>query len=119
MTLTRARRLSLIAALLLPLLAPAASETDWIADALAARHAQALAAYEIGHWVEAYQGFAALADEGHRPAARVALLMASRGPVLYGKTFAAPLAQRQRWAALQTPPMAVDFFDADPRLARR
>lgn len=115
MPLPRLHRLSLILALLLPLLAPAASAPD----VLAQRHAEALAAYQIGHWAAAYQAFVALADAGHRPAARVALLMAARGPALYGQSFEASAPQRQRWAALQVPPVEADFFESPQRLTSR
>lgn len=35
----------------------------------------ALVAYERNHWQQAYDAFASLADQGHREAARIALLM--------------------------------------------
>jgi hypothetical protein len=115
MTLFRLHRLPLIMALALPLLAPAAAAPDDRDQ----RHAAALAEYEACHWATAYQTFAVLAEEGHRPAARIALLMAARGPALYGQSFAASAAQRQRWAAQQVPPVAADFFAAEERLATR
>lgn len=115
MPLPRMHRASLMATLLLPLLAPAASEPDL----LARRHAAALAAYDAGHWDQAYPAFVALADEGHRPAGRLALLMAARGAALYGQSFEASAPQRQRWAALQVPAMAADFFDPPQRIASR
>ena len=89
-------RLPLLAALMLPLVGNAAGG----ADALAQRHAAALVEYEACHWVQAYRAFAALADEGHQPAARVALLMAAHGSKLYGQAFDASVAQRKRWAML-------------------
>lgn len=115
MKLSRLHHLPLIAALLLPLLAPAASETDDRAQ----RHAAAMFDYENSHWAAAYQALAALADEGHRPSARVALLMAARGPALYGQSFEASAPQRQRWAALQVPPVEADFFESPRRLTSR
>lgn len=115
MILTRLLRVPLIAALLLPLAAPAAGT----ADELASRHDAALAEYEACHWALAYQSFKALADAGHSPAARVALLMAGRGPTLYGQAFEASVPQRQRWAALQMPPSGSEGLVADERLARR
>lgn len=125
MTPIRLRHLPLMAALLLPLLAPAASETaprsapHALQDtAHAAAHAAALAEYEAGHWSQAYTAFVALADQGHAQAARIALLMAARGPVLYGQAFDASVPQRQRWAAMQVPPLDADFFVSGPLATR-
>lgn len=115
MNLLRLHRVPLIVALLLPLLAPAASEPDL----LARRHAAAMAAYDAAQWDRAFPALVALADAGHRPAARLALLMAARGAALYGQPFEASALQRQRWAALQVPAIAVDFFDPPQRLALR
>lgn len=110
----RPHHLLLMATLLLPLLAPAAAERD---DRIV-RHAAALAAYEAGQFSRAYPAFVALAEQGYRPAARLALLMASRGRALYGQVFAASLPQREHWAAMQVPPLPADAFAADRPAAR-
>lgn len=59
----------------------------------------ALSRYERCHWHQAYTLLAMLADEGHAQAARMALLMHSHGPTMYGLDFPAPSAQRERWLA--------------------
>lgn len=112
---SRLHPVALSAALLLPLLAPAASEPD----ERVGRHAAALADYETGHWARAYRALVALAEQDHPPAARLALLMATRGPALYGQAFEASRQQRRRWAMLQMPPVDADFFAAESRLASR
>lgn len=56
--------------------------------------------YEAGHWADAFEGFASLADCGHREAARIALQMRQFGPHLYGRVFMAGPRQLQRWRAL-------------------
>jgi hypothetical protein len=50
-----------------------------------------------GRWADAYEELATLADAGHREAARIALLMATRGPRLFGRGFAASPRRRERW----------------------
>jgi hypothetical protein len=57
----------------------------------------ALAQLERGDWPGAFEQMAALADKGHAPAARIALLMAARGTALFGGIFEATSAQRLRW----------------------
>ncbi|MBL8349125.1 MAG: hypothetical protein JNL87_02325 [Burkholderiaceae bacterium] len=115
MKLYRLNRLFLLAALAMPWAASAASASDPLAE----RHAEALLAYENCHWATAFQAFSALADEGHRPSARVALLMAARGPALYGQSFEAGAPQRQRWAGLQAWPVDTETPAAAQRLAGR
>lgn len=58
----------------------------------------AMRAYEVNHWPQAYAAFAALADQGHAEAARVALLMRRHGPALYGQRFAADDRQVELWS---------------------
>ena len=50
-------------------------------------------------WPRAFDELARLADAGHREGARIALLMAARGPRLFGRNFAVDAARRQRWLA--------------------
>ena len=52
-----------------------------------------------GRWTEAYDLLASLADAGDPEAARVAMLMAMRGPRLFGRSFAATSSRRRRWQA--------------------
>ena len=48
-------------------------------------------------WLAAFTEMARLADAGHPAAARIALLMATRGPRLFGRAFPASSSQRRRW----------------------
>lgn len=49
---------------------------------------------------EAYGRFAELADEGHAPAAWMALMLVSNGPTLFGGAWSATPGQLRRWTAL-------------------
>ena len=53
---------------------------------------------EHGEWSRAFAELVALADAGDREAARIALLMAVRGPRLFGRSFLTSPAQRERWS---------------------
>ena len=70
------------------------------AESQATRFRHAMHAYETSHWLLAFDAFAALADEGHVPSARIALQMAKYGPRLYATRFEASAARSQRWLAL-------------------
>ena len=54
--------------------------------------------YEDCHWEYAFERVAMLADYGHAPAAKLALLMLRYGSALYGTNFVAHPAQVARWA---------------------
>lgn len=54
--------------------------------------------YEGCHWEFAFERLARLADQGHTPAAKLALLMMRYGATLYGTSFDARLEQVARWA---------------------
>ena len=54
--------------------------------------------YEDCHWEFAFERVALLADHGHAPAAKLALLMLRYGSSLYGTSFNAKPAQVARWA---------------------
>jgi hypothetical protein len=54
-------------------------------------------AYALGHWQEAFDAFAALADLGQPDAARIAALMWRFGPSLYHTRFSADAARVRRW----------------------
>jgi hypothetical protein len=56
--------------------------------------------YTRQHYAGAFEPWARLADDGHRPAVRIALLMAERGTRLFGHRFVASTASRRRWQAL-------------------
>ena len=58
----------------------------------------ALRLYRDGHWAFAFDRLAVLADQDHAPAAKLALLMARYGVMLYGVCFAVEPAQVARWA---------------------
>jgi hypothetical protein len=51
-------------------------------------------------YAQAFDVLARLADDGHVPAARIALLMATQGTRLYGHRFGASTAACRRWQAL-------------------
>ena len=54
--------------------------------------------YEDCHWEFAFDRLAVLADQGHAPAAKLALLMLRYGSSLYGTSFNAKPEQVARWA---------------------
>lgn len=61
---------------------------------------QAQEAFVAGRYAEAYGRYAALADEGHAPAAFMALLLVANGPAVFGGEWSATPGQLQRWRAL-------------------
>ena len=63
----------------------------------------AMLVYEVNHWSQSDAGFAALADQGHSGAARLALQMWRHGPPLYDQHFAASHDQVERWSRLCVP----------------
>ena len=62
------------------------------------RFGAAVRLYESGHWEQAFRDLSALADLGHAPAAKLALLMLRYGSALYGTTFSTTPGQVARWA---------------------
>jgi len=62
--------------------------------------ARALAFYEQGQWLNAFKALTQLADAGHAPAAKLALLMLRYGASLYGMPLHAEAPQIARWAGL-------------------
>ena len=66
-------------------------------EAQAARFREAMRLHRIGRWSAAYGRFAALADEGHVPAARVALEMLRHGRDVYGTEWTAAPRQVALW----------------------
>jgi len=75
---------------------PARAETG-LAERL---HAGALRSLREGRLPEAYGRLAALADAGHAPAARLAMLMCTEGPERFGRDWDCSGEQLQDWAAL-------------------
>ena len=67
------------------------------ARALAGRFGHALALLEAGQWAHAFEELSDLADRGHASAARIALMMASRGGPLFGGHFHATQNDLARW----------------------
>ena len=64
------------------------------------RFAEAMDYYQLGKWAKAYERLAALADNNHAGAARIALLMYRFSPSLYGVTSNASKEQAERWARI-------------------
>lgn len=58
---------------------------------------QALKLLEQGRSADAFGAFAALANSGHAPSARIALTLARRGSALFGGRYAASAGERERW----------------------
>jgi len=61
---------------------------------------RAIEHFAHGCWLKAYEALVPLADAGDREAARIAMLMATRGPRLFGQAFPASPSQRQRWQGI-------------------
>jgi hypothetical protein len=60
----------------------------------------ALDELEAGHWPQAFAELGALADTGHAPAARIALMLAARGGLLFGGHFRATPQALANWRAV-------------------
>lgn len=54
--------------------------------------------FQNGKWQRAFNQLSALADDGHAPAAKLALLMLRHGRTLFGLSFDAQPPQIARWA---------------------
>lgn len=87
------------AAFLLCANATAATPSIHVASADAA-FSDALEQYKQGKWTAAYGRFAALADQGHAEAARIALLMLRHGAKLHGQDWGASQPQINQWMNL-------------------
>jgi hypothetical protein len=61
---------------------------------------EAMDLYSVGKWAGAYGRFAALADQGHAEAARIAILMLRYGSRLYGHDWGASQPQINQWMKL-------------------
>lgn len=64
------------------------------------RFGRALAAYANNDWAQAYATLGALADEGHRESARLALQMTRHGQHLFGMRFELSARRQAYWVAL-------------------
>jgi hypothetical protein len=63
-----------------------------------------------GDSMAAYVELVLLANAGHVAAARIAMLMTTRGPRLFGQTFTASPSERERWHQISECP---ELDDAD------
>ena len=63
----------------------------------ARRFDEAMRLMEEGRWSASFKRLAALADEGHGPSARIALVFVKRGTSLFGGVFHASSEQRDSW----------------------
>ena len=86
--------------------AACAGATDDASPALNLRFAATMALYKRGDWAHAFTALAALADLGHVPASRLALLMLRYGTGWFRTPFSAAPEQVARWArqVLRAPP---------------
>lgn len=75
------------------------------------RYEAARAEYDNGHYRQAFEGFARLADGGHCQAARTARQMLRFGPGLYGLVFSVPPERLAQWPR----PAACEAQEARPR----
>jgi hypothetical protein len=66
-------------------------------DAMALRFEHAMQRFQSAEWSEAFTELRTLANRGHPPAARIALMLARRGPSLFGGSFPATGQERARW----------------------
>jgi len=64
---------------------------------------RAMLDYEQARHAQAFDALARLADGGHADAARIALLMVSHGPRLYGRRFEIDRVRRERWLDAAAP----------------
>lgn len=88
---------SVFAVYLLTATAPAtaAAKDDWAFN-------EAVGQYQRGQWADAYGRFIALANDGDRDAARIALFMYRYGPRLYGSHWDASPDDVEVWEQLGT-----------------
>lgn len=91
-----AERRCCLAAALLAGVGPARAQDDGAFE-------RAMLDYEQARHAQAFDAFARLADTGHGDAARIALLMVSHGPRLYGRRFEVDAARRERWLDAAAP----------------
>ena len=78
-------------------------------EAQDARFREAMRLHRAGRWSAAYGRFAALADEGHVPAARVALEMLRNSRNVYGTDWSAAPTQVAGWERAVGAPAGMNF----------
>ena len=66
-------------------------------DSVAPRFDEAMRLATQEHWTPAFEALAGLANAGHPPSARMALMLARRGAALFGGRFAATAREMQHW----------------------
>lgn len=92
-----ARLLPLLLLVLLPV-------TPWRSDAASTAtdtaYERAGAAFRAQRYAAAYGLYTRLADGGHAPSARLALVMADHGVLLFGRDWYVSPDQQRRWNAL-------------------
>lgn len=71
--------------------------------------------YEIGHYAQAFEVLASLADEGHCDAARLAQQMVRHGRPLYAIEFQVAPERLERWQRPPACPLPVAAGDAERR----
>jgi hypothetical protein len=97
-TSTLAACLTALVLAILPALPEAGSPTHQaVSHEAAARYDAARDEYEVGHFDTAFTTFAALADEGHCDAVRMALQMVRYGRSLYATEFKVTQGRVQQW----------------------
>jgi hypothetical protein len=66
-------------------------------DPMAQRFDVAIQLLEVGCWSQAFAELSELANHGHPPASRIALMLMRRGPSLFGGAFPATPQEQARW----------------------
>jgi hypothetical protein len=66
-------------------------------DTMAQRFDRAIQLLEASHWSQAFAELSELANHGHPPASRIALMLARRGTSLFGGAFPATRQEQARW----------------------
>lgn len=92
-------RIGVVAVLAMPVLAAADGNSARMARQQQS-YLQALQALREGHPASAYGRLVALADEGHLPSARLAMMLYEHGQSLYGSQWSASPEQQLHWNAM-------------------
>jgi hypothetical protein len=85
----------------------AESAPPTVAPEIEAEYRQALRLFRSSRYAAAYGRFTQLADAGHVPSARMALVMVEQGPRHFGSTWDAWPHQLRDWAVLASEPLPV------------
>jgi hypothetical protein len=72
----------------------------------------AMQAYADSHYDTAFTQLGALADQGHAESARIALMMARFGPVLYAARWSVDAQRKARWLELAGNPEPTRVADS-------